>query len=153
SIVMPRAFSSGNRSVSVPVSAFTSDVLPWSMWPAVPTTTCFTAALPRRSAGPPATGQGGLPASYPFRCGQTLGRREMLGGTADGGGQSGNLACKDGTAVEVEPIVEHPADDRRLPDAQRGVEFSGPSRSRTEQDPGRGKLDGGQGASADLGMV
>ena len=39
SIVMPRAFSSGRRSVSMPVSAFTSDVLPWSMCPAVPTTT------------------------------------------------------------------------------------------------------------------
>jgi hypothetical protein len=25
------------RSASVPVSAFTSAVLPWSMWPAVPT--------------------------------------------------------------------------------------------------------------------
>src|SRR5215208_7732103 len=34
---MPRAFSSGRRSVSLPVSAFTSHVLPWSMWPAVPT--------------------------------------------------------------------------------------------------------------------
>src|SRR5207244_7528603 len=42
---MPRAFSSGKRSVSIPVSAFTSDVLPWSMWPAVPTTTC-RGALP-----------------------------------------------------------------------------------------------------------
>ena len=39
SIVMPRAFSSGRRSVSMPVSAFTSEVLPWSMCPAVPTTT------------------------------------------------------------------------------------------------------------------
>ena len=29
--VMPRAFSSGSRSVSVPISALTSDVLPWSM--------------------------------------------------------------------------------------------------------------------------
>ena len=34
---MPRAFSSGSRSVSTPVSARTSAVLPWSMWPAVPT--------------------------------------------------------------------------------------------------------------------
>ena len=41
SIVMPRAFSSGSRSVSTPVSARTSAVLPWSMCPAVPTTTCF----------------------------------------------------------------------------------------------------------------
>ena len=44
SMVMPRAFSSGSRSVSVPVSALTSDVLPWSMCPAVPTTTCFMPA-------------------------------------------------------------------------------------------------------------
>ena len=33
---MPRAFSCGRRSVSTPVSARTSAVLPWSMWPAVP---------------------------------------------------------------------------------------------------------------------
>ena len=31
------ACSSGSRSVSLPVSARTSHVLPWSMWPAVPT--------------------------------------------------------------------------------------------------------------------
>ena len=36
--VMPRAFSTGRRSVSMPVSARTSDVLPWSMCPAVPMT-------------------------------------------------------------------------------------------------------------------
>ena len=34
---MPRAFSSGRRSVSTPVSARTSVVLPWSIWPAVAT--------------------------------------------------------------------------------------------------------------------
>src|ERR671923_95180 len=34
---MPRACSSGSRSVSLPVKARTSHVLPWSMWPAVPT--------------------------------------------------------------------------------------------------------------------
>src|SRR5574343_1680629 len=33
---MPRAFSSFRRSQSTPVSALTSVVLPWSMWPAVP---------------------------------------------------------------------------------------------------------------------
>src|SRR5947207_15581369 len=36
SMVMPRAFSSGRRSQSMPVRALTSEVLPWSMWPAVP---------------------------------------------------------------------------------------------------------------------
>src|SRR5688572_8635087 len=34
---MPRAFSSFRRSGSVPVSARTSELLPWSIWPAVPT--------------------------------------------------------------------------------------------------------------------
>ena len=34
---MPRRCSSGRRSVSFPVRARTSQVLPWSMWPAVPT--------------------------------------------------------------------------------------------------------------------
>ena len=38
SIVMPRRFSSWRRSGSVPVSAWTSALLPWSMCPAVPTT-------------------------------------------------------------------------------------------------------------------
>ena len=38
SMVMPRRFSSSQRSVSTPVRAFTRAVLPWSMWPAVPTT-------------------------------------------------------------------------------------------------------------------
>ena len=37
SMVIPRRFSSGNRSVSTPVRARTSEVLPWSMCPAVPT--------------------------------------------------------------------------------------------------------------------
>ena len=35
----PRRRSSGSRSASMPVSARSSVVLPWSMWPAVPTTT------------------------------------------------------------------------------------------------------------------
>ena len=42
---MPRAFSSGKRSVSMPVSALTSEVLPWSMWPAVPTLQLLTEPL------------------------------------------------------------------------------------------------------------
>ena len=42
SIVMPRRFSSGNRSVSIPVSAWTSAVLPWSICPAVPMTIDLT---------------------------------------------------------------------------------------------------------------
>src|SRR6185295_1861433 len=41
SIVMPRCFSSSSRSASMPVSALTSAVLPWSIWPAVPTIMFF----------------------------------------------------------------------------------------------------------------
>jgi len=33
-MVMPRAFSSGSPSQSMPVSGLTRVVLPWSMWPA-----------------------------------------------------------------------------------------------------------------------
>src|ERR1700730_2802101 len=43
SIVIPRRFSSSKRSASMPVSAFTSAVLPWSMWPAVPMIMFFMA--------------------------------------------------------------------------------------------------------------
>src|SRR3954447_2117085 len=45
---MPPFCSSGRRSVSLPVSARTSHVLPWSMWPAVPTVRGIEATLPRR---------------------------------------------------------------------------------------------------------
>ena len=40
--VMPRRFSSGSRSGSMPVRAFTSEVLPWSTCPAVPMITSWT---------------------------------------------------------------------------------------------------------------
>ena len=42
SIEIPRRCSSGNRSVSLPVSARTSHVFPWSMCPAVPTVSGVT---------------------------------------------------------------------------------------------------------------
>src|SRR5258708_15180175 len=42
---MPRCFSSLRRSVSTPVSARTSAVLPWSMWPAVPATMYLMATI------------------------------------------------------------------------------------------------------------
>ena len=44
----PRAFSSGKRSGSVPVSASTSVDLPWSTWPAVATTLTLASPWPRR---------------------------------------------------------------------------------------------------------
>ena len=50
SMVNPRAFSSANRSGSVPVSASTSVDLPWSTWPAV-ATTCIEAPVPLSPAG------------------------------------------------------------------------------------------------------
>src|SRR5439155_22742000 len=43
SMVMPRRFSSSRRSASMPVRAFTRAVLPWSIWPAVPTIMFFMA--------------------------------------------------------------------------------------------------------------
>ena len=42
---MPRACSSGRRSVSLPVSARTRDVLPWSTCPAVPTVSAIGPGL------------------------------------------------------------------------------------------------------------
>ena len=50
SIVMPRRFSSSSRSASMPVSAFTNAVLPWSICPAVPTMMFFIRLLQCRSA-------------------------------------------------------------------------------------------------------
>ena len=44
--------SSGSRSVSLPVSARTSQVLPWSMWPAVPTVSGMRRDAPRRPRRP-----------------------------------------------------------------------------------------------------
>src|SRR5450755_3431296 len=44
-MVIPRRRSSGRRSASIPVSARRSAVLPWSIWPAVPTTTVIAAAF------------------------------------------------------------------------------------------------------------
>ena len=51
---MPRRFSSSNRSASIPVSAFTKAVLPWSMCPAVPTMMDFiwVAILSDKTAAP-----------------------------------------------------------------------------------------------------
>src|SRR5712691_1902753 len=44
-MVMPRRFSSSSRSVSMPVSARTSAVLPWSICPAVPAIIFFMPLL------------------------------------------------------------------------------------------------------------
>src|SRR5262249_53156607 len=64
---MPRAFSSFSRSVSTPVSLRTSAVLPWSMWPAVPT---IMAPAPRRGGNTHACGWCGCDAA---RCPAPMG--------------------------------------------------------------------------------
>jgi hypothetical protein len=51
SIVMPRAFSSFSRSGSVPVSAMTRALLPWSICPAVPITTDRGSWIGARGSG------------------------------------------------------------------------------------------------------
>ena len=48
SIVMPRRFSSASRSGSIPVKAVIRVDLPWSMWPAVPTTKLIARCPGRR---------------------------------------------------------------------------------------------------------
>src|SRR5690242_15315005 len=45
-MVIPRRFSSASRSASMPIRALTKAVLPWSMWPAVPTMMFFIALVP-----------------------------------------------------------------------------------------------------------
>ena len=45
SMVMPRSFSSRNRSGSIPVRACTKTDLPWSIWPAVPSTNILRLSL------------------------------------------------------------------------------------------------------------
>ena len=52
SMVIPRRRSSGSRSASIPVSARSSVVLPWSMWPAVPTTTVIRGSAPGPGLAP-----------------------------------------------------------------------------------------------------
>ena len=66
SIEMPRSLSSGRRSVSLPVSAPTSAVLPWSMWPAVPSVSGGSLTRSRR------------PPSAPARVGLGVGQRARV---------------------------------------------------------------------------
>src|ERR1700736_3373568 len=77
SMVIPRAFSSGRRSQSMPVRALTSEVLPWSMWPAVPRIKSramklsFAVKFLLHCNGPPIGGE-------PFMLGTTLDTRSLL---------------------------------------------------------------------------
>ncbi len=111
---MPRSCSSGSRSVSLPVSARTSHVLPWSMWPAVPTVsgTGGAALRPR-----------------PVR-GTTAGiiRRR---GRADGLGGLVHFGVGQRAAVQEEPAVADDAEDRRVAGAERRGELLGRARTRS----------------------
>src|SRR6266571_104352 len=68
-MVMPRRFSSSSRSGSMPVSAWMSVDLPWSMCPAVPTT-----KLMSRDPSPPAgeVAEGRRGGSIVFLCSSRL---------------------------------------------------------------------------------
>ena len=88
---MPRRCSSGSRSVSLPVSARTSDVLPWSTCPAVPTVSVIERA--------------------------TFARASRLRATARA--TSSTSSSVERAAVEQEAPVADDADDRRL--AERGA--------------------------------
>src|SRR6185312_434135 len=95
---MPRARSSGRRSVSFPVSARTSHVFPWSMCPAVPTVSGISG------------GSGWRP-------------RDLSPGCGDGAGDLFDLVVRDRPAVEEEQTVAHDAHDRRLRRAKRRREL------------------------------
>ncbi len=89
SIEIPRRRSSASRSVSAPVSAATSRVLPWSMWPAVPSVRPGPATV-----------------------------RSVKGAPHRLGGGPG-LVVAEGPGVEEDEAVGDPGDDRRLAAAQR----------------------------------
>ena len=80
SIVIPRAFSSGRRSGSVPVSAFTRALLPWSMCPAVPTRTRrmgegYVLSTRGRRRSWTSRARASRPRAGPSRAGRRAGRR------------------------------------------------------------------------------
>src|SRR5581483_682891 len=99
---MPRRFSSGSRSVSLPVSARTSHVLPWSMWPAVPIVSGTASTLPPRLREPPA--------SPPPR-------------RSHGGGRLLHLVVAQRPAVEQETAVAHDPDQGRVAEPERRGEL------------------------------
>src|SRR6266545_2597101 len=86
---IPRFFSSGSRSVSFPVRARTSHVLPWSMWPAVPTVSAIAPGAP-----------------------SSAGACHRVGHLVD-------LAVGESAAVEKQPSVADDSDHGRLAGAQR----------------------------------
>src|SRR5919202_5544612 len=109
---MPRAFSSGRRSVSTPVNAAISAVLPWSMCPAVPTVS--GGAAPAR--GSSAT-------------------RERVQRRRDRGGGLADLLVAEGAGVEQQASLVDAADDRRVAGAPGG---GAPAAARAPGGPGPG---------------
>src|SRR3954452_11668096 len=138
---IPRSRSSGSRSVSTPVSARTSHVLPWSMWPAVPRTSCVTAVsilalwarfhafgaksfvsrdnifdrvrVGARDPGPPLHTR----AHARARLAPSLLERPPRG--PEGGRRLVDLRLRQRTTVEEGAAVAHHCDDRRVARPQR----------------------------------
>src|SRR5438876_183915 len=102
-----------------------TSVAPWSMWPAVPTTTWRRAALIGARGSWPRGGDDRLHEP------RHLGRQHR-------------------PAVEEQPVLHEPADHRRIADAQRGVEGAGGGVRGAERDAGRRQLHRRQRAAAHL---
>ena len=119
---MPRARSSGRRSVSLPVSARTSHVLPWSMWPAVPTVSGMRRPRrrPRRAPRPRACGSraaaGRRARSRHRRLVPAQRRGERL---LDRAGERRQLVQRQRAAADARRPSPRPRRRRRLRDARR----------------------------------
>ena len=126
---MPRAFSSGRRSVSTPVSALTSVVLPWSIWPAVAT---IMRVSPARARAAPSCALNPASSSRQRRSSMNApslirpitgtrqrakGRRQRVGGTAFAFGARRNRNAGAGQSIDRQRAAADLArarDDRRV---------------------------------------
>src|SRR5690606_28263836 len=112
-MVMPRAFSSARRSVSTPVRARTSAVLPWSICPAVPT-------IIARAAPPSIAGQEGVEAA-PLPFGVPHHQVEAQAGDVVGDGFQRGIAI---LIQDLDPAAAFAADlglDRGLAGLDRAI--------------------------------
>src|SRR4051812_3999588 len=120
---MPRSRSSGSRSVSTPVSARTSTVLPWSMWPAVPRVsgcTPGTLAYRERHDTPTRWATGDGCARGP-RARLAAARHRLAPRRGAGGRLPGVVAAREarGRGRDGAPRRDRLGHPRRLPDALR----------------------------------
>src|SRR5215210_7682962 len=113
---MPRRCSSGSRSVSLPVSARTSHVLPWSMCPAVPTVSGIYA-----SCGPGCRSRSAYSSATGARNSALRGIFGPASGR-DGGGDLVEVVVAKRAAVEEQAAVADDPDHRRVADAECGGE-------------------------------